>query len=135
MSKAESILEMLREGPKSTAEIATALDCSEPTAGTQLKQLLKDGQVTKANRMAPWSLPTTDSEESAPAPTSTMKIKKTMKSSKTIKSSSEAEVVDLELKLNVLDVHIKDAIDSKRAIAAFVLGEIRSDLERLAKAA
>jgi DNA-binding transcriptional ArsR family regulator len=143
------ILELLAKKPMCTGDVARALDLSESNAALNLKKLRDKGKIAhQGNQRSPWAL---RDGKGAPEPVaaggpgraaSTRKAKASRGAKKRRKAAPAARkaarkfvpavgdtIQDVELKLKTLE---SLASNCPNRLEAFVLREIREDLQRLA---
>lgn len=116
--------------PLTRKELMDKLKLASGTADTALKTLSSKGAIARADSSyrAPWVLL---KKASSPAATA-----ESAPAAPAIRATKNGHHVrDLQLKLQALDGHIAAAKADGATISAFIFGEIRNDLARLAGAA
>lgn len=115
-TKPEQIMTLLAKKPMTKAELAAALGATPEATYFHMKNLAKADKIHRTEA-GTWALLNGKGPQSPPP----AKAKKLV-----------TGIEDLDLKLQVLSMHIDAANEADRKISAFVLARIRDDLERLA---
>lgn len=141
LKKPEQILDLLAEKPMTKADIAKALGLKEPATYFHLKNLAKAKKIHRVEEGNVWTLlngkgapPSLTAAQAKPGPVQPGVKKRVAAATKlrVVSGKNSGGVDDVDLKLQVLDNHIDAAREAGRAVSAYILGQIRDDLERLA---
>lgn len=128
---AATILKVIAAGPIRIGALAKRVKLAGVTCRYHLVRLAKEGKVEQtdpSNRMSAWQL--VGAKAAAAPEAATRNGHK-----RPIQTTARKGVHDLELKLQTLDALAEAAKADGRSISAFILGEVRADLQRLGGAA
>lgn len=123
---AAAILKVIQEGPIRLGALAERVKVSGATCRYHLDALAKAGKVEqcdRSNRMSPWQVKGAKASD-APAPRNGQP--------RVIPTNRKAGVEDLELKLQTLEALAHASKTTGRSITAFIIEQIRADLQRAA---
>lgn len=127
---AATILKIIAAGPIRIGDLAKRVKLSGATCRYHLVRLAKDGKVAQtdaSNRMSAWQLVGAKAAAAPEAATPRNGHKRPIPT-----TARKGSIHDLELKLQTLEALAEAAKADGRSISAFILGEVRADLERLA---
>lgn len=129
---ADQVLQALKK-PMTTAEIANELGANAAAVGWHLKTLGKTKKVHKPEgRMGPWALLNGHGTAKPIAAAPKVAAKKRVPPRPASLDPMRHAVGDFGLKVKTLEACIDEAKAASRNITAFILAEIRDDLERMA---